>query len=224
MTLTFGSLFAGIGGFDLGFERAGMECKWQVEIDPFCEKVLAKHWPDVRKYRDVRECGKHNLPTVDLICGGFPCQPVSLAGRQKAQGDPRWLWPEFARVVAEMQPRWVVMENVTGLLGSGMGDILVDLAQIGYDAEWDCIPVSAFGAPHPRYRVYLVAHTSSTGLEECSQSREMEIWGAPAGIKRSGSRLFQQDWNGSGAQWATEPRVGRVADGVPNRVDRLPSG
>jgi len=221
MTFSFGSLFAGIGGFDLGLERAGMECRWQVEIDDYCQRVLAKHWPGVRRFGNVRECGKHNLDAVDLICGGFPCQPVSLAGRQEAQGDSRWLWPEFARVVFDLQPRWVVVENVGGLLGQGMGDILADLAESGYDAEWDYIPVSAFGAPHPRYRVWIVAHPPGTGLEECTGDREMEIWGATTRPERSGRRIFREARFNSGTQWAIEPDVGRVAHGIPNRVDRL---
>src|SRR5512139_2392629 len=99
--LTVGSLFSGIGGLELGLERAGMAVRWQVEIDPYCRKVLAKHWPDVARYEDVRDVGRHNLEPVDLICGGFPCQPVSLAGKRMGDGDDRWLWPEFIRVVRE---------------------------------------------------------------------------------------------------------------------------
>ena len=101
---TFGSLFAGIGGLDLGLERAGWRCRWQVELDPFCERVLAKHWPDVRRYGDIRSVGA-DLAPVELICGGFPCQPVSHAGKRRAQADARWLWPEFARVVRAVRPR-----------------------------------------------------------------------------------------------------------------------
>src|SRR3990167_8576773 len=101
--MKFGSLFSGIGGLDLGLERSGMECAWQVEIDEYCTKVLTKHWPKVPKFRDIRDCGQHNLDTVDLICGGVPCQPFSLAGTRQAQADPRWLWPEFARVVDELR-------------------------------------------------------------------------------------------------------------------------
>lgn len=165
--LTFGSLFAGIGGLDLGLERAGMVCKWQVEIDDYCNKVLEKHWPNVRRYGDVRECGKHNLVPVDLVCGGFPCQDVSHAGKRAGlkKGTRTGLWFEFARIIRELGPRWVLAENVPGLLsvdsGRGMGTILRDLAESGYDAEWDCIPAAAFGAPHLRYRVFIVAHAKS---------------------------------------------------------------
>lgn len=158
MTLTVGSLFSGIGGIDLGLERAGMKVRWQVEIDPWCTRVLAKHWPDVERFADVREVGSHNLAPVDVIAGGFPCQPVSFAGKGLAQDDPRWLWPEFARVIRELRPRYALMENVPGLLARGFGDVLRDLAESGYDAEWDCIPAAAVGAPHRRDRVWVVAY------------------------------------------------------------------
>ena len=104
MTLTVGSLFTGIGGIDLGLERAGMRVLWQVEIDDWCRRVLAKHWPDVERFADVRDVGAHNLAPVDVICGGFPCQPVSTAGKQRGRADERWLWPEFARIVRGLPP------------------------------------------------------------------------------------------------------------------------
>ena len=116
MTFTFGSLFAGIGGLDLGLERAGMVCSWQVEIDEYCRRVLAKHWPDVERFEDVRECGAHNLEPIDLICGGFPCQPHSVAGKRKGAADDRDLWPEYFRIVAELRPRYVLAENVPGIV------------------------------------------------------------------------------------------------------------
>lgn len=164
--MTHGSLFAGIGGFDLGFERAGIETRWQVEIDPFCQKVLTKHWPKVKRYGDIRECGAHNLESVDIISGGFPCQPVSVAGRKLAQADERWLWPDFYRIVCELRPRFAILENVTGLLAGygGMGDVLRDLAAGGFDAEWQVLRASDFGAPHTRERICVIAYPDeSTG-------------------------------------------------------------
>jgi DNA (cytosine-5)-methyltransferase 1 len=155
--MRFGSLFSGVGGLDLGLERAGMTCAWQVEIDPYCRRVLDKHWPDVPKFGDVKELTGDELPPVDLICGGFPCQPVSRAGRRLAQADERWLWPEFARIVRVLRPRYVLVENVPGLLAHGLSDVLGDLAGLGFDAEWESIPAAAFGAPHLRDRVFLVA-------------------------------------------------------------------
>lgn len=155
--MTFGSCCAGIGGIDLGLERAGMTVRWQVEIDDFCNRVLAKHWPDVARFRDVRDVGAHCLERVDLIAGGLPCQPVSVAGPRRKQADERWLWPEFARVVSELQPAWVLVENVPGLRTAGLRDVLADLADLGFDAEWETFGAYEFGAPHKRERIFLVA-------------------------------------------------------------------
>jgi DNA (cytosine-5)-methyltransferase 1 len=174
---TFGSLFAGIGGFDLGLERAGMECKWQVEIDEYCRRVLAKHWPTVPRLADVRDVSASTVAAVDGICGGFPCQPVSLAGKRQGASDSRWLWPEFACVVDGLRPRWVLLENVPGLLtqqdGAG-ASVTADLAALGYDAEWGCVSASAFGAPYRRSRWFCVAyddrHGFSWGTEQDFQS------------------------------------------------------
>lgn len=167
MSPTFGSLFAGIGGIDLGLERAGWTGRWQVEWDPFCQHVLAHHWPDVPRYGDIARVDWSTVEPVDLIAGGFPCQPVSIAGKQQAQDDDRWLWPEFARAVRELRPRYVLVENVRNLLavndGGPFGEVLGDLAALGYDAEWDCIPAAAVGAPHLRDRVWLVAHRAELG-------------------------------------------------------------
>jgi len=218
MTLTFGSLFAGIGGFDLGFERAGMECRWQVEIDPFCQKVLAKHWPDVERYGDVRECGRHNLSAVDVICGGFPCQDVSVAGKGAGlDGKRSGLWFEYARIIREIRPRWVVVENVPGLLsidaGRGMGTILRDLAKSGYDAEWDVLPASAFGAPHLRYRTFILAYPNSGRLQRwnyLAPHYDGKI------KKRPISSLVSSNWDK-----LPSPFLYGSGHGVPNRVDRL---
>jgi len=159
MTLTFGSLFSGIGGLDLGLERAGMRCLWQVEIDEYCRRVLAKHWPDVPKYGDIRELTGDELERVDLICGGFPCQDISNAGKRAGiDGERSGLWREYIRVIRVLRPRFVLVENVAALLGRGLGAVLGDLAACGYDAEWDCLPASAFGAPHRRDRLFIVAH------------------------------------------------------------------
>jgi DNA (cytosine-5)-methyltransferase 1 len=159
--LTFGSLFAGIGGIDLGLERAGMQCKWQVEIDDYCQKVLQKHWPEVRKYRDVREVGKHNLEPVDLIAGGFPCQPHSVAGKRRGKEDDRNLWPEYLRIIREIRPTWVVGENVPGIITTMLDDVLLDLENEGYTPTTFNIPACALGANHIRYRIIVVAHTNN---------------------------------------------------------------
>lgn len=158
---TIGSLFAGIGGLDLGFELAGFDCRWQVELDPYARAVLERHWPDVRRHGDVRTWPTPDAEPVDVIVGGFPCQPVSLAGKGLAQADPRWLWPEFRRVVAWLRPAWVVIENVPGLRRRGLRGVLADLADLGFDAEWAVLSAADVGAPHLRKRIFVAASDAS---------------------------------------------------------------
>lgn len=231
MTLSYGSLFTGIGGLDLGLDRAGMRCSWQVEIDPFCQKVLEKHWPNVERFTDVRQCGKHNLQPVDLICGGFPCQPHSTAGERKAGADERDLWGEFARVVCELRPKWVLAENVEGLLSSDdgrfFGGILRDLAACGYDAEWQVLSAAAFGAPHIRERVFIlawnVAHSKSNrwGFLRAENHRAP---GSESDAPSNGGQILAglAEWATANIrQWNTEPDLARVVDGLPDGVDRI---
>lgn len=176
---TFGSLFSGIGGIDLGLERSGMQCKWQVEIDEYATKVLAKHWPNVARFRDVRECGRSNLIPVDLIAGGFPCQDISGAGRRAGiDGERSGLWSEFYRIICELRPRYVLVENVADLLypirrkrnkrvisiePAPIGRVLGNLAACGYDAEWQILSAEAIGAPHLRERVFIVGYPMRVG-------------------------------------------------------------
>ena len=153
-------LFAGYGGLELGLERAGIaHTVCQVEIDPYCREIERRHWPHATRHNDVREVrrGTDGTSGVDLICGGFPCQPVSVAGKRRAQADERWLWPEFARIVSELRPAIVVAENVPGLRTAGLRDVLADLAALGFDAEWTCFRAWDLGAPHLRDRFWLVA-------------------------------------------------------------------
>src|SRR5579875_134000 len=162
-TLRYGSLFAGIGGFDLGADRAGWRCAWQVEIDRRCVEVLARHWPEVERFGDVRAVGAHNLAPVDLICGGFPCQDLSVAGRRAGlAGSRSGLWWEFYRIVAELRPAWVVVENVPGLLSSNrgrdMGTILASLGDLGYGWAYRVLDAQWFGVPQRRRRVFIVGH------------------------------------------------------------------
>lgn len=174
--LTFGSLFAGIGGMDLGLERAGMRCVWQVEIDPYRRRVLEKHWPGLRRASDVRTFPPDDTwERPDLICGGFPCQDISLAGRRQGlKGERSGLWREFARVIRVFRPRFVLVENTPGLLavprqhrGSGqapIGCVLGELAKCGYDAEWASVPAFAFGSTQERFRVFVVAYSRDQGI------------------------------------------------------------
>ncbi len=159
--LTFGSLFAGVGGMDKGLEDAGMVCKWQVEISHFCRQVLAKHHPNVRRYTDVRECGRQNLETVDLVAGGFPCPVVSQAARGRNTGE--WLWPEFARIIDELHPTWALIENVSngGAWKRWLPIVRRDLWRIGYASLPLRLRASQFGAPFRGERIYVVAKTDS---------------------------------------------------------------
>jgi len=173
LNATFGSLFAGIGGIDLGLERAGWKCCWQVENNTYCLRILEKHWPQVRRYGNIKRVDPGELERVDLIAGGFPCQPTSYAGKRKGTEDPRWLWPEMARIIRGVRPRFVLVENPPGLYTKGFGQVLGDLAACRYDAEWDCLPAAAFGAPHLRYRIFLVAYSQISGLEGLESTRNL---------------------------------------------------
>jgi DNA (cytosine-5)-methyltransferase 1 len=288
----FISLFAGIGGLDLGFERAGMNCVAQVEIDDYCQKILTKHWPNVPKYKDVRDVGKHNLPAADLICGGFPCQPHSLAGKRKGAADDRNLWPEYLRIIDELRPDWVLGENVPGIITTILDQVLSDLEHLEYTCQPFIIPACGFNAPHKRDRVFIVAHTNTSkqrpqsserqhnqgrndansvqgwqeissgfgaGFEKriatnsisqpCGTQQPESIGRREAGItgtdnetisdtSRAGLsereahqgttvRPVERTNMGSGREtwnyWQSEPGVCGMANGIPNRVDRLKS-
>lgn len=156
-------LFSGIGGFSLGLERtSGFETVAFCEIDPYCRKVLAKHWPGVPIHEDVRELTSDDVGPIDVICGGFPCQDISLAGKGAGlEGARSGLWSEIARLAGELRPRYVLVENVTALLNRGMDKVLGDLAALGYDAEWNCIRAADVGLPHARERLFIVAYADS---------------------------------------------------------------
>jgi DNA (cytosine-5)-methyltransferase 1 len=263
------SLFAGIGGFDLGLERTGgFKTVAFCEIEKFPQRILKKHWPEVPIYNDVRELTAEQLWTdgvcPNVICGGFPCQDLSTAGRLAgiAEGTRSGLWFEFRRLIGELRPRYIIVENVSNLLrgpseqpGWWFGKLLGDLAELGYDAEWENIPASALGAPHRRERVWLVAypmqeragggsrkmvgqggnksgpgyksaleakcggqdvaHANQAGLQGRAQARD-------AGEVRPRLRQFiERCANDHRAIWETEPAVGRVVDGLPNRAHRI---
>lgn len=278
------SLFSGIGGLDLGLERAGMEIIAHSEVDPYACKVLAKHWPGVPNLGDITAVV--DWPEADVIAGGFPCQDISLAGKGAGinEGTRSGLWFEYARCVRDVRPRYVIVENVAALLGRGLDRVLGDLAALGYDAWWDCVPAAAVGAPHRRDRVFLVATRSDVAAfdtdiapmqwaqEQRSEpnrdtartAADCDSWGfkertqcdgpphesqllSPFWRDANGLRIPLADTDGSGSQrwedqrsnggpqlspvergcrepashWSAEPGVGRVADGIPRRVDRL---
>jgi len=162
---TMGSLFSGIGGLDLGLERAfsgELQTIWQVEENEFCQAVLERHWPHAKRYDDVRTVGANNLEPVDVLCGGFPCQDISIAGKGEGlDGKRSGLWWEFHRLINELRPRVVVMENVSAIDVRGLSAVVGSLAQIGYDCQWTIISAAQCGAPHLRRRWFGVAYPSS---------------------------------------------------------------
>lgn len=217
MALTVGSLFSGIGGMDLGLERAGMKVVWQVEIDEWCRKVLAKHWPDVERHADVRDCGAHNLKPVDLVCGGFPCQEVSDAGTRAGLSGPNsGLYRELLRCIRVVRPKLTIVENVAALLHRGMGTFLGDLAEIGNDAEWDCIQAGAFGAHFRGDRVYIFAHDPAASSLRWQRGRPSTM-----GTDYWGQHEFERLVRLEIQHAVPAGKHGRVSDGIPNRIHRL---
>ena len=159
--LTVGSLFSGIGGLDLGLERAGMTVRWLSEIDPYACKILKKHWPEVPNYGDIKQIDWRTVEPVDVICGGYPCQPFSTAGKRRGTDDPRHLWPWVRDAISALRPRYAILENVRGHLSMGGTTVIGELAEIGYDAEWRVVSAAGMGAPHRRDRIIIVAYPNS---------------------------------------------------------------
>jgi DNA (cytosine-5)-methyltransferase 1 len=163
--LTVGSLFSGIGGLDLGLEQAGMRTVWQVEYDDWARGKLGEIFPHTEKFKDVRDVGKHNLRPVDLICGGFPCQDVSTLNHKGLglDGKRSGLWAEYHRIICELRPSYALIENVAALIDDGLDRVLSDLADIGFDAEWQVLRASAFGLPQLRKRLFIVCYSQGLG-------------------------------------------------------------
>lgn len=225
-------LFSGIGGISLAAEWAGIETVAFCEIEPFCRKVLTKHWSDVPIFDDVKGLNKESLSDkgvdeIDIIAGGFPCQPWSEAAGDKAKGkeDERHLWPEMFRLIHEIRPTWVVGENVANFARMGLDDTLFDLESIGYKTQSFVIPACAVQAPHERKRTFIVAYTDSkrNNIEEkpsIDGSREKGLQKRKHSQRKPANKTKNVV---SRSEWRNEPGVGRVADGIPNRVDRCKS-
>ena len=266
MKLRVLDLFSGIGGFSLGLERAGMQTVAFCEYDPKARLVIKKHWPDVPIYDDVRELNgekiREEIGAVQLISGGFPCQPFSQAGKRKGEEDDRHLWPEYFRLIQEIRSRWVICENVTGLISMGLDQVLSDLESEDYSCQTLIIPACALNAPHRRDRVWIIGRKRDVYNSECNGLTTSEVEGGIAETVRKKSQgqnnildskgtsglpgtesdvahsISQRGCGGTtgkqdagdvressgcsqGGWWDIEPDVGRVAHGIPNRVDRL---
>jgi DNA (cytosine-5)-methyltransferase 1 len=290
MTLTVGSLFSGIGGLDLGLERAGMEVIWQSEIDPYACRVLNKHWPKVVNHGNIKEIDWTRVERPDVICGGYPCQPFSTAGQRKGEQDPRHLWPWVRECISVLRPRYAILENVRGHLSLGGTTVIREIASLGYCVEWRVISAASVGANHRRDRVVLLAYPNDTGSHttpiyptetgkptfvglggrredmantndagsgtpergmvfrenKTTQALENGAEGTFNGPSGRGTEManttsprreaFNLEAQTDGAEnaiyaylrtrrhyewWQVEPDVGRVANGVPARVDRL---
>ncbi len=216
--LTAGSLFSGIGGLDKGLEQAGFKVGWQVEIDEYATRVLEKHWPDVTRFRDVREHGVNNLKPVDLICGGFPCTDVSVAGRRAGlAGKQSGLWWEFHRIIAELAPRWIVIENVAGLLSSGnrqdMGAIIGALGKLGYMGAYRVLDAQYFGVAQRRRRVFIVGYLGDGRAAEVLFERKSSAWD-PAPSREKEQKNAATLTRGSSASRGVNPPGRRREDDV----------
>lgn len=220
--LTHLSLFSGIGGLDLAAEWAGFRTVGQCEWADYPRAILEKHWPGLPRWRDIRTLtgddfyAKTGLRTVTVVSGGFPCQPFSVAGKRRGKEDDRYLWPEMLRVISEIRPAWVVGENVAGIVSMELDKVLSDLESIGYTCQAFVIPACAVDAPHRRDRVAIVANTNSNGrLRPGQKSKKRRDHVEKRSTFPEGCNVESRRW------WTAEPNVGRVANGVPDRVDRL---
>jgi len=244
-------LFSGIGGFALAARRVGWDTIGFCEIEPYCQKVLRKHWPDVPIYDDVRELDGRAIGHVDIISGGYPCQPFSVAGQRRGEEDDRHVWPEFARLIREIKPAYVVCENVAGHISLGLDQVLSDLEGLGYTTETFVIPACAVDAPHRRDRIWIIAyamcgqngHGKAINKSALDEERNIKThWKGRAPISskaRGDDSVANPDITfGEGNQctergtekrtvtldhcrWEPESSICRVVNGIPNRSHRL---
>jgi DNA (cytosine-5)-methyltransferase 1 len=211
-------LFSGIGGFALAAKWNGYRTVGFCDNEPYAQGVLKKHWPDVPCHKDIREVRGELYAGVTLLTGGFPCQPFSVAGKQRGKDDNRYLWPEMLRVIRKARPAWIIGENVAGIVNLALDQVCADLEGEGYEVEPIIIPACAVDAPHRRDRVWILANSQRTGLEGHRRVKGNDKEG------REEQSRYAWESGDSGwqpRQWLPEPDVGRVAHGIPNRVHRL---
>lgn len=215
MSYTFGSLFSGIGGIDLGLSWAGWTCAFQIEIDPYCRKILKRHWPSVPRHDDIKTFESSRY--VDLLAAGFPCQPFSVLGKQRSEDDERFLWPDVTRLAGTIRPRFLLIENVSNWVkirgGATFRSCLSDLSRLGYDAVWRTVSASDAGLPHRRDRTFLVAIANTAGIrvERLWQTwdEELRTLGREMLSDRPGNRLRE-----------VEPDLVRSLHGLPPALVR----
>jgi len=226
--LNVGSLFSGIGGIELGFEREGFKTSWFVEKDSFCRKVLRKNFPGKKIYGDITKLDFSKLEKVSVLTGGFPCQDISVAGKKAGiKGERSGLWRYFVEAIRVLRPSFAVIENVSALSFRGLDVVLGDLAKIGYDAEWFCLRACWFGAPHRRERIFIIAYPSDRRIQESSEklesyaktffARKFSFSSVKLG---SGNGLRVKDWEESRT---IESAILGVDDGIPKKLDRVKS-
>ena len=213
MTISIGSLFSGIGGFELGLERAipNSHTIWQVEQNEFCKSILQKHWPHAKIFSDVHVVGSHNLEAPDILCGGFPCQDISTLGKGEGlNGKKSGLWFEMFRIICELRPRVAVLENVPAITFRGLYRIVGSLSEIGYDCEWDIISARQFGAPHLRKRWFAIAYPNNQSKSISPIHDEMER------LKKFSSTNKKTYWQNR----QIESVFSGMDDGISSRLDK----
>lgn len=220
--MTHVDLFSGIGGFAIAAQRCGFQTVCFSEVNNYAKKILNKHWPNIPNVGDIRAADFTPYRGSTLLTGGFPCQPFSVAGKQLAKEDDRYLWPAMLEVIKSVRPTWVIGENVTGIVKLALDEVLSDLEGAGYSAVPFNIPACSVDAHHRRKRIWIVAHSNSAGLEGHSWNED-NLNQQGRHNAESGGSASESSLRSGRSEWSPEPELGRAAYGIPNRVDRITS-